>query len=123
MNAYEEQCQLYAERKVKQNLIVQGIIDEEKIQLDDEESLEIQNQIMVEYGAANLAELIDMYSQVQIDESIALLRVEDFIYENAVLVEPLAAVAKNEGDASKEALEDNSEETDEQASEDASEEQ
>lgn len=120
MDAYKEQCQLYAERKVKQNLIVQGIIDEEKIQLDDEESLEIQNKIMVEYGAANIAELVDMYSQIQIDESIALLRVEDFIYENAVLVEPLMTAAKNEGVASEEVTEEK--QADEHASESASEE-
>lgn len=90
MAEYEEQCQLYAERKVKQNLIVQSILDEEKISLDDEVCMELQNQIMKEYGAESLAELIDKYSQVQIDESIALLRVEDFIYENAVIVEPMA---------------------------------
>ena len=97
MEEYEEQCQIYAERKVKQNLIVQGIIDREDISLDDEESLEIQNQIMKDYEAESLAELIDMYGQVQIDESIALLRVEDFIYENAVIVEPVAASKETEG--------------------------
>ena len=96
MEEYEEQCQLYAERKVKQNLIVQGIMDEENISLDDEECLEIQNQLMSTYGAESLAELIDMYSQVQIDESIALLRVENFIYENAVIVEPIAVVQEVE---------------------------
>lgn len=105
MEKYEEQCQLYAEKKVKQNLIVQGIMDEEGISLDDEICLEIQDQIMSEYGAESLAELVDMYSQVQIDESIALLRVEDFIYENAVIVEAIAAQTEEIDDLEDEAEE------------------
>lgn len=117
MEEYEEQCQLYAERKVKQNLIVQGILDAEGIRLDDEECLEIENQIMETYGAESLAELIDMYSQVQIDESIALLRVENFIYENAVIVEPVAAVQESEGIIEEEIGENNSEETSDDHSE------
>ena len=37
--AFEEQCQEYAEARVKQNLILQGIMDAEGITLEDKESL------------------------------------------------------------------------------------
>ena len=81
--AFEEECQQYAEYKVKQNLIIQGIMDAEGISLSDPECLEIQNQIIADYGAKDLADLIDMYGQVAVDETIGLIRVEQFIVENA----------------------------------------
>ena len=34
---YEEDCQQYAESKVEQNLIVQGIMDAEGLSLDDDD--------------------------------------------------------------------------------------
>ena len=81
--AFEEECQQYAEYKVKQNLIIQGIMDAEGISLSDPECLEIQNQIIADYGAKDLADLIDIYGQVAVDETIGLIRVEQFIVENA----------------------------------------
>lgn len=83
MDAFEEQSQQYAELKVKQNLIVQGIMDKEGMALDDEESLAIQEQLIKDYNAENLAELVDTYGQAAVDESIGLLRVENFIVDHA----------------------------------------
>lgn len=84
---FEEQCSQYAQGKVKQNLIIQAIMDAEGISLDDEECLDIQEQLIVYSGAADLAELIDTYGQVWVDESIGLLRVENFIVANSSVEE------------------------------------
>lgn len=90
MEAFEEQCQQYAEAKVKQNLVVQGIMDKEGLTLEDEESLKIQNQLIQQFGAKDLADLIDKYGQVAVDESIGILRVTDFIVANAEIKEMVA---------------------------------
>lgn len=85
--SFEDECRQYAEYKVKQNLIVQGIMDAEGIRLDDEECLAIQDELIQNYGKQSLADLVDEYGQVAVDESIGLLRVEHFIVENAEITE------------------------------------
>ena len=80
---FDAQCQQYAQAKVKQDLIIQGIMDAEGMSFDDEESLAIQNDLVEQYGSGDLATLIDTYGQVAVDESIGLTRVEDFIVANA----------------------------------------
>ena len=87
---FDEQCQQYAEGKVKQNLIVQGIMDAEGLSLDDKESLQLQNELVEQMGASDIAELVDTYGQSYVDESIGLLRVEDFIVKNASVSEKVA---------------------------------
>lgn len=87
---FDEQCQQYAQGKVKQNLIVQGIMDAEGLSLDDKESLEIQNDLVEQMGASDLAELVGTYGQDYVDESVGLLRVEDFIIANANVSEKAA---------------------------------
>ena len=89
-DAFDEQSRQYAEGKVKQNLIVQGIMDAEGLSLDDKESLEVQEELVKQMGAANLAELVDTYGQSYVDESVGLLRVEDFIVKNAKVSEKSA---------------------------------
>lgn len=86
-DAFDEQSRQYAEGKVKQNLIVQGIMDAEGLSLDDKESLKVQEELVKQMGAANLAELVDTYGQSYVDESVGLLRVEDFIVKNAEISE------------------------------------
>ena len=83
MDDFEAQCQQYAQAKVKQNLLIQGIMDAEGMTLEDEESLAIQNQLVEQYASGDLAVLIDTYGQVTVDESIGLMRVQDFIIANA----------------------------------------
>ena len=87
---FEEQCQQYAEGKVKQNLIVQGIMDAEGLSLDDKESLQLQNELIEQMGASDIADLVGTYGQSYVDESIGLLRVEDFIIKNASVSEKVA---------------------------------
>ena len=83
MDDFEAQCQQYAQAKVKQNLIIQGIMDAEGMTLDDKECLAIQDQLVEQYASGDLAALIDTYGQVAVDETIGLMRVEDFIIANA----------------------------------------
>lgn len=71
MDDFEAQCQQYAQAKVKQNLIIQGIMDAEGMTLDDEECLAIQDQLVEQYASGDLAALIDTYGQVAVDETIA----------------------------------------------------
>lgn len=79
------------EYKVKQNLIVQGIMDAENMTLEDEKSLSIQDELIKAYNVKDLAALVDKYGQAAVDESIGLLRVEDFILDNATVEEKVTA--------------------------------
>ena len=88
--AFEEQCQKYAEARVKQNLILQGIMDAEGMTLEDKESLAIQDELIQSYGAKDLASLVDTYGQVSVDITIGLIRVERFIVENANVEEKIS---------------------------------
>lgn len=87
---FEKDCRQYAEYVVKQNMIVQAIMDAEGLSLNDPECLEIQDQLIEENGAADLAELLDTYGQESVDQSIGLLRVENFIVDNAVISDLVA---------------------------------
>ena len=80
---FDEQCQQYAEGKVKQNLIVQGIVEAEGLSLDDKESLQLQDKLVEQMGVSSIAELVGTYGQDYVDESVGLLRVEEFIIKNA----------------------------------------
>ena len=91
MDDFEEQGSQYAEYKVKQNLIVQGIMDAENMTLEDEKSLAVQDELIQAYGVKDLAALVDKYGQAAVDESIGLLRVEDFILDNATGEEKVTA--------------------------------
>lgn len=97
MEQFEEQMQQYAEIMVKQNLVIQAILDAEKISLDDEECLKIQDKLIADMGVKDLAALIDTYGQEAVDEAIALVRVEDFILKNATINE-LAAGGDTTGE-------------------------
>lgn len=91
MDDFEEQSGQYAEFKVKQNLIVQGIMDKENMTLEDKKSLSIQDELIKAYSVKDLAALVDKYGQAAVDESIGLLRVEDFILDNATVEEKVSA--------------------------------
>lgn len=104
MEDFEEQCLQYAQAKVKQDLIIQGIMDAEGMTLEDEESLAIQDQLVQQYGSGDLAALIDTYGQEAVDESIGLVRVENFIIANANF-EQTDAAAEGDGAQANEAAE------------------
>lgn len=87
MEQFEASMQQYAELIVKQDLVIQAILDAENISLNDEECLAIQDELVKNSGSKDLAEIIDKYGQEGVDEAIGLLRVEDFILKNAKINE------------------------------------
>ena len=92
---YESECQQYAESKVEQNLIVQGIMDAEGLSIDDEETQKLKDDLIEEDGFASIDEMIETYGEQEVNESLALLRVERFIVDNANVTE----VAGDDADA------------------------
>ena len=99
MDDFEAQCQQYAQAKVKQDLIIQGIMDAEGMALEDEECLAIQDQLVQEYASGDLAVLIDTYGQVAVDETIGLMRVQAFIIANANYDQTASDAAADESEA------------------------
>ena len=75
---YESECQQYAESKVEQNLIVQGIMDAEGLSINDEETQKLKDDLIEEYGFASIDEMIETYGEQE---------VERFIVENATVTE------------------------------------
>ena len=53
--------------------------------------LSIQDELIKAYSVKDLAALVDKYGQAAVDESIGLLRVEDFILDNATVEEKVSA--------------------------------
>lgn len=84
---YEAECTRYAEEKVKQNLIVQYIMDQEDLSLEDETAKGLETQLLQQYGIENISELVEFYGQDEVNETLALLRVEKFIVDNAEVSE------------------------------------
>ena len=112
---YEEDCQQYAESKVEQNLIVQGIMDAEGLSLDDDDDMQtLKDELVSEYGYESLDELIADYGEQEVNESLALLRVERFIVDNATVNETSAT----DGDVANEDADPESEDTGIDAAED-----
>lgn len=96
---YEEECNRYAESKVEQNLIVQGIMDQENLSLEDQETQELQGQLIQQYGVTDINQMLELYGQQEVNESLALLRVEKFIVDNATVDEKVGGgdeLAENE---------------------------
>ena len=84
---YDDECKTYAESKVEQNLIVQGIMTEEGLTIEDNELDELKDLLCQEYGASSIDELVEYYGQHDVDESLALLRVQKFIVDQATVEE------------------------------------
>lgn len=84
---FDEECRNYAESKVEQNLIVQGIMDAEGLSLNDKETEELKNNLILDYGVENVDELVELYGEDEVNESLALLRVEKFIVEQSTVNE------------------------------------
>lgn len=84
---FDEECKSYAESKVEQNLIVQGIIDAEGLSLNDKETEELKDNLLLDYGALSIDKLIEWYGEDEVNESLALLRVEKFIVDQSTVNE------------------------------------
>ena len=74
-------------------------MDQENLSFEDEDAEEIQKELIQQYGAADIEELVEYYGQTAVNESLALLRVEKFIIDNAEINEKTggsADAAENE---------------------------
>lgn len=80
---FDEQSKDYAEYTVKQNLIVQAIMDAEKFTLTDEKSEEARKELEANYGVDDISDLVKEFGQETVNQSIALTRVTDFVLDNA----------------------------------------
>ena len=114
---YEEDCQQYAESKVEQNLIVQGIMDAEGLSLDDDDIQTLKDELLSEYGYESFDQLVAYYGEQEVNESLALMRVERFIVDNATVNETSAT----EADVANEDADPESEDTGVDAAEDTTE--
>ena len=91
---FDRECQEYGEAKLKQDLIVQGIVDAEGLSLEDKDAVALQQEMLQQYGVEDLSQMVELYGQVEVNESLALLRVEKFIVDNADVTE-LAGSGEN----------------------------
>ena len=78
---YLEDSLAYAKAKVKQNLIITGIMDAENMTLEDAESTRILADLVSQFKAEDANELIDSYGKQEVYESVGLVRVMDYVSE------------------------------------------
>lgn len=92
----EEESQQYAEYKIKQNLVLQAIMDKEGFSLEDEESKKAEEQMEKDYGMT-LEEMNEQYGEASVKETIALSRVMDLIMDNAEIETKAGSSDEKEG--------------------------
>lgn len=80
---YDEQRQSYAEQMVKQNLVVQSVLDNEGLTLEGEQGQAALEQLLSSYGLESREELEEQYGALTVNESIGVIIAGDFIAENA----------------------------------------
>lgn len=80
---FDEQSRDFAEYTVKQNLVVQAIMDAEKFTLVDDKSQDAEKELAANYGVEDIADLVKEFGRETVNQSIALTRVTDFILDNA----------------------------------------
>ena len=83
--SFEAQAQKYAEEKVKQNLILQGIMDAEGITLEDQESTRIYTELLKAQKTDDPEELTKLYGEQEINETVGLTRVMDYVMSMTTL--------------------------------------
>ena len=80
---FDEQNKSFSEYTVKQNLVVQAIMDAEKMTLADDRSEDAKKELAANYGVYDISDLVKEFGQETVNQSIALTRVSDFILDNA----------------------------------------
>lgn len=80
---FDEQNKSFSEYTVKQNLVVQAIMDAEKMTLADARSEDAKKELAANYGVDDISDLVKEFGQETVNQSIALTRVSDFILDNA----------------------------------------
>lgn len=79
----DQQAKSFAEYKVKQDLVIQGIMDAEGLNLADKECSQIRQDFLKDYQVDNMDTLTAQYGEATVNESVGLYRVMDLIIENA----------------------------------------
>lgn len=94
---FDEQTQQYAEYKVKQNLVVQAIMDKEGFNLIDDKCKDAEKELATNFGVDDISALVEEYGQASINESIALTRVSNFVSDNAKVSTSIATEDNKQG--------------------------
>lgn len=115
--SFEEYKQSYAEFRVKQNLVVQAIIDAEGLSFDDETAKEIEDYILSVYNMETLEALIEAYGEDAVYDTLALLRVEQFLIDEAKITDKTPEEVKASEPAGEEVKEEKPEEAKEEKAE------
>lgn len=80
---YDEQCQQYAQSMVKQNLVVQSILDKEGLTLEGEEGQAALDSLLASYNVDTKDELNEQYGELAVNESIGVIVAGNFVAEHA----------------------------------------
>ncbi len=86
-DTFEEQLQTAAENQVKQDLIVDLIIDEENLDVSDDALEEIYNQYVEDYGFSSLDDLKSAATEEELEDMARLQIVQEFIVDNCEQVQ------------------------------------
>lgn len=80
---FDKQAQEYAEYKVKQLLAAQAVMDAEGITLTDKEVQTVIDEMTANFGVDDISALTDEYGKDSVIESVALMRINEFVLDNA----------------------------------------
>lgn len=86
-DTFEEQLQTAAENQVKQDLIVDLIIDEENLDVSDAALEEIYNQYVEDYGFSSLDDLKSAATEEELEDMARLQIVQEFFVDNCEQVQ------------------------------------
>lgn len=80
---FDKQAKEYAEYKVKQLLAAQAVMDAEGITLTDKEVQTVIDEMTANFGVDDISALTDEYGKDSVIESVALMRINEFVLDNA----------------------------------------
>ena len=123
LDQFNEEARQYAQQRIAQDMIVQAIIDEEEIPMDDDAIQEIAQTLLDTYGYDDIDQMIEYYGESEVYATIALIRVEDFLVENAEITEPAEEPEVEEVEETEEETEEAAGEETEEAAEETTEEE
>ena len=81
MAEYKEKKEEYARAKVKQDLVIQAILDEKGLSLEDQESARILADMVREEGVEDAQELIRRYGELAVNETVGLRRALGVVFK------------------------------------------
>lgn len=96
-DTFEEQATQFAEYKVKQNLIVQSILDKEGMSLEDEACDSIIDKLVSNYSASGITskeELISQFGERSVYETVGIYYVTDLIMDNAKITDKISSAGE-----------------------------